>query len=69
VALRITRLRDLRNRIGHHHRIWSQPCSDLHADLPTVAGFLSPDLARWIAARSQVPSLLAQDPLLASDRA
>ncbi|KQT96167.1 Abi family protein [Sanguibacter sp. Leaf3] len=60
VADPVARLRDLRNRISHHHRVWSQPCSELHVDLLAVAGYISPHLATWITDRSAVPDLLKQ---------
>lgn len=63
VAEPLSRLKDLRNRIGHHHRIWSQPCTDLHGDLLTLAGYISADLEKWISTRSDVPRLLARSPL------
>jgi hypothetical protein len=63
VADPLGRLKDLRNRIGHHHRIWSQPCADLHTDLLTLAGYLSADLESWITTRSDVPGLLTESPL------
>lgn len=59
----ISRLRDFRNRIGHHHRIWSE---DLHArydDILTVAGYIDPDLRMWIDAQSAVSGVLGRRPI------
>jgi hypothetical protein len=63
VADPVSRLRDLRNRISHHHRVWCHPCADLHADLLAVAGYLSPELALWISHGSGVQALLASRPV------
>src|SRR5699024_11272242 len=49
-------LRDLRNRIGHHHRIWLQPCAKRHQQLLDLAGYIDPELRAWIresSARSE----------------
>jgi hypothetical protein len=58
----VSRLRDFRNRIGHHHRIWSIDIAARYADVLLVAGYLDVDLAPWIDSRSRVAHLLAQKP-------
>ena len=58
----IGRLRDLRNRIGHHHRIWSQNVSDKYKDMLLVAGYIDPNLASFIESQSQVPNLMSKRP-------
>lgn len=58
----VGRLRTLRNRIGHHHRVWSENLHDRYADLLNVAGYLDPALRHFIDQRSSVPSLLASRP-------
>ena len=58
----IASLRAVRNRIGHHHRIWSLDITARYTDLLTVAGYLDPDLAAWIHDRSRITSTLAQRP-------
>lgn len=58
IAEPISDLRDLRNRIGHHHRIWTLPCGDRHRQLLAVAQFIDPELSRWILANSAVPAVL-----------
>lgn len=58
----VARLRTLRNRIGHHHRIWSHDVGGRFADILTVAGYLDEDLATWIGDRSRVTHLLAVRP-------
>jgi hypothetical protein len=63
VAAPVSDLRNLRNRIGHHHRIWTQPCAQRHAQLLDVAGYIDPDLRTWIEDNSTVPDLIANSPL------
>lgn len=58
----VSRLRDIRNRIGHHHRIWAMNVSDRYTDMLTVAGYIDPDLRAWIDSRSAVQSVLAGRP-------
>lgn len=58
----VGRLRILRNRIGHHHRIWSSDIVARYADIQTVAGYLDADLREWIHIRSRVIGLLAERP-------
>ncbi len=63
VADPISDLRELRNRIGHHHRVWPLPCGLRHAQLLDVAGYIAPELRSWIAANTTVTALLAASPL------
>jgi hypothetical protein len=58
----VVRLRTLRNRIGHHHRIWSFDIAGRYADILTIAAYLDTDLSAWIDARSRVARLLATRP-------
>lgn len=62
IESRIRRLRDLRNRIGHHHRIWALDIDGRYRDLLDLAGYLDPALGTWIAQRSRVPDLLSRRP-------
>lgn len=64
VAGPVAGLRALRNRIGHHHRIWTLPCVERHEDLRTVAGFIDPALRRWIDHGSSVAALLRSAPAI-----
>lgn len=65
VAEPVAELRELRNRIGHHHRIWTLNGSVLHSRILEVAHYIDPDLGAWIGANSDVPALLAASPLAA----
>ncbi|ROS28363.1 hypothetical protein EDF22_0085 [Rathayibacter sp. PhB127] len=58
----VARLRGLRNRIGHHHRIWSLDLPARYDDLIDVTGYIDPELRNWIHERSRVPSALSARP-------
>ncbi|ORW48939.1 hypothetical protein AWB89_05225 [Mycobacterium paraense] len=58
----ISRLRTVRNRIGHHHRIWSLDMAAHYADILTVAGYIDPELAAWIDGCSRFHGTLAKRP-------
>lgn len=62
VADKVESLRALRNRIGHHHRIWSLDVAAKYSELLALAGYISPQLASWIDDRSRVRELLARRP-------
>lgn len=55
-------LRALRNRIGHHHRIWAIDVAETYTELHTLAGYIDPDLATWIDDNSRVKAVIAQRP-------
>ncbi len=59
---KLSSLKDLRNRIGHHHRIWSLDLSSMHQDILKISAFLDKDLATWILRKSKVDELLARKP-------
>ena len=62
IESRVRRLRDLRNRIGHHHRIWALDVEGRYRDLLDVAGYVDPILRAWIDHNSKVPDLLSRRP-------
>ncbi|MEY4019735.1 MAG: hypothetical protein RLZZ590_1035 [Actinomycetota bacterium] len=55
-------VRDLRNRIGHHHRVWSLDLVARHSELIQLATFISPEFGRWLFSLSRVPKFLNQRP-------
>ena len=55
-------LRTLRNRIGHHHRIWAIDVAAKYAEIHTLAGYINPALAIWIDDNSRVTTVIAQRP-------
>lgn len=56
VRNRIARMHDLRNRIGHHHRVWSLDFDAQWDDLLTLAGWIDPELRAWIKTNTGVPA-------------
>lgn len=62
VHARLARLHDLRNRIAHHEPIHNRPLADLHAAAMTVAGWVCVDTGGWIAACSEVTTLVNARP-------
>ena len=58
----VSRLRDLRNRIGRHHRIWSEDLQAHYVDLLNVVGYIDPDLRSWVEFHSAVPAVLNRRP-------
>ena len=53
-------LRLFRNRIAHHEPIFGRHLAADHASILLVAGWLEPDVRRWIADHSRVPGTLAR---------
>lgn len=58
----VSRLRDFRNRIGHHHRIWSEDVAGRYGDLLDVAGFLDPELRAFLDRHSRIAMMLKHRP-------
>lgn len=58
----VGRLREFRNRIGHHHRIWSEDVAGRYADLLGVAEYIDPQLSTFIERHSRVPMMLEHRP-------
>ncbi|PPF18311.1 hypothetical protein C5B95_11950 [Rathayibacter sp. AY1A7] len=56
------RLRALRNRIGHHHRIWALDLTARYNDILDITGSIDPDLRTWIGARTRIPTMLNNRP-------
>lgn len=54
----VTALRDLRNRIGHHHQLLTVPVGERHNQLLRLAGYLDAELASWIRENSSVHQVL-----------
>ncbi len=59
---RLARMRDLRNRIGHHHRVWSLDLGARWDDLLSLTGWIDPELRDWIETSTDVPAVLAARP-------
>lgn len=63
-------IQSLRNRIGHHEKIFNEPFKDsgltlaqLHAHCLDVVGWVSTDAQRWVAGISRVQEVLGHRPL------
>jgi len=56
------RLRLLRNRIGHHHRVGGGNLAGRYDDILTLAGYIDPDLRDWIDSHSSVTSVISIRP-------
>jgi hypothetical protein len=59
---RFSRLRTLRNRIGHHHRVWAVNLTARYIDILELAACIDPGLAAWIDSNSAVSEVLAERP-------
>ena len=59
---RLARMRVLRNRIGHHHRIWSLDLDSRWDDLLTLTGWIDPELRTWVETSTGVPAALDARP-------
>lgn len=62
-------VQSLRNRIGHHEKIFNEPFKDtqftlsgLHEHCLVVAGWVSTDVEAWIAGTTRVPDVLTRRP-------
>ncbi|MDH6532031.1 hypothetical protein M2119_000268 [Aurantimicrobium minutum] len=56
-------LRDLRNRIGHHHKIFHLDVYEKFDLITSVASFVEPALADMIRSRSRLEDLLSHRPV------
>jgi hypothetical protein len=56
-------LRDLRNKIGHHHKIFHLNVKEKFELIASVAGFIEPELADMIRSRSRLEPLLGSRPV------
>lgn len=55
-------IRTMRNRIGHHHRIWTIDVEKNYSDLLTLAGFIDKDLRGWISMQNSISEVLGRRP-------
>ena len=59
---RLARMRDLRNRIGHHYHIWSLDLDARWDDLLTVTGWIDPEWRAWVETNTGAPAALRVRP-------
>jgi hypothetical protein len=55
-------VRDLRNRIGHHHRIYHLDLKQKHENLMLLAHYVDPEFGMWLRSKSRVDELLLLRP-------
>lgn len=58
----VSSLREFRNRVGHHHRIWALDVSQKYDQIVSLAGYIDPALAAWIEQQSRVREVVARRP-------
>ena len=58
----VQQARWLRNRIGHHHRIWNLDLENHHLGILRVSRMINPEFERWLSSVSPVPALLIDRP-------
>jgi hypothetical protein len=58
----MSRLRAFRNRIGHHHRIWSEDINARYDDVLNLAGFMDSKLQTFIEDHGRVQMMLQNGP-------
>lgn len=59
----IRRIREIRNRIGHHHRVWGHGVAQRYDDLLTVSGYIDRELALFIDTHCDVRRVLRTRPV------
>jgi hypothetical protein len=63
VSNRLKVLRDFRNRIGHHHRIWNLDLVEKHQEILVFAHLLDPEFSIWLSGQSRITNLLSSRPI------
>jgi hypothetical protein len=58
----VQQARWLRNRIGHHHRIWNLNLDNYHHGILRILSLIDPEFERWLSSVSTVPELLVHRP-------
>jgi hypothetical protein len=62
LAKLVQQARCLRNRIGHHHRIWNLDLENHHLGILRISRMVDPEFERWLSSISPVPELLINRP-------
>lgn len=62
VADHVSSVRSVRNRIGHHHRVYALNLDDVVGHVSGLARCIDPAFAEWIAVHSSVDSLRGRQP-------
>ncbi len=62
----VQQARWLRNRIGHHNRIWNIDLTSHHLGILRITQMIDPELEQWLSSVSAVPELLEHRPRVIS---
>jgi len=62
VADLLIKIKDFRNRIGHHHRIWNLDLQVKLDEIYTLAGYIDLQLASWIKSMSRIEEMIRSRP-------
>lgn len=58
----LNEVRNFRNRIGHHHRIWNFDLDAMNQKIQRLALFIDPTFAEWLLEKSRVEEILKSRP-------
>ena len=58
----LNEVRNFRDRIGHHHRIWNFDLASMNQKILRIAEFIDPEFQAWLNAKSRVERLLKLRP-------
>lgn len=58
----VQQARWLRNRIGHHHRIWNLDLDTAHLQLLRISRIIDSDFGLWLSEVSKMPEMLLKRP-------
>lgn len=58
----LSEVRSMRNRIGHHHRIYNLDIEQRHENLLLLAHCIDPEFGAWLRSKSRVDEILALRP-------
>lgn len=62
LSVLLNEVRNFRNRIGHHHRIWRIDLVSMNRKIERIAEFIDPAFANWLHEKSRVDDLLKRRP-------
>ena len=66
LAKLVQQARWLRNRIGHHNRIWNIELTSHHLGILRITQIIDPELEQWLSSVSAIPELMKHRPRVIS---